>query len=95
MVGPLSIEELNSSSGKPPKYSDLYESPNSSLASTPPQYASKTPSVEISSSNETVDQPKPKVRIIKPKKNRKPKAEPEENQGNAEINAETKEEPVL
>jgi len=71
---------------KPPNYSDLFDrSGTSSLASSPPRYCSKTPSVEISSSNEMVDQkaaaetqaqaqpatvPK-KMKIQKPKKAKK------------------------
>ena len=71
---------------KPPNYSDLFDrSGTSSLASSPPRYCSKTPSVEISSSNEMVDQkaaaetqaqaqpatvPK-KMKIQKPKKVKK------------------------
>merc|ERR1711971_1034949 len=40
---------------KPPNYSDLFDhSGSSSLASSPPRYTSKTPSVEISSSNEEI-----------------------------------------
>lgn len=66
-------------SAKPPKYSDLYDqnSASSSAKSSPPRYSSKTPSVEIHSSNEKLDQaskpaaatePPKKVKIIKPKK---------------------------
>jgi len=59
---------------KPPNYSDLFDrSGSSSLASSPPRYSSKTPSVEISSSNEKIDQKEvvKKAKIIKPKKLKK------------------------
>lgn len=84
---------------KPPKYSEIYKandktgsfgsvsSTNTSSLSSPPEYSSKTPSVEMNLNQEqpVVDQTKssiatpnpepPKVKIMKPpKKNRKPPA---------------------
>ena len=74
---------------KPPNYSDLFDrtSAVNIPSSSPPSYTSKTPSVELSSSNETVNKDnnnkvlqvtdqivtvkKERVRIIKPKKNKK------------------------
>lgn len=82
--GPIvvNVNESQQPSAKPPKYSDLYDqnSASSSAKSSPPRYSSKTPSVEIHSSNEKLDQassnkaaateqqPPKKVKIIKPKK---------------------------
>lgn len=74
---------------KPPNYSDLFDGTSAVNipSSSPPSYTSKTPSVELSSSNETVNKDnnnkvlqvtdqivtvkKERVRIIKPKKNKK------------------------
>jgi cbb3-type cytochrome oxidase subunit 3 len=73
---------------KPPNYSDLFDGTAAVNipSSSPPSYTSKTPSVELSSSNETVNKDnnkvlqvtdqvvtvkKERVRIIKPKKNKK------------------------
>ena len=73
----------------PPNYSDLFDGTSAVNipSSSPPSYTSKTPSVELSSSNETVNKDnnnkvlqvtdqivtvkKERVRIIKPKKNKK------------------------
>ena len=73
---------------KPPNYSDLFDGTAAVNipSSSPPSYTSKTPSVELSLSNETVNKDnnkvlqvtdqvvtvkKERVRIIKPKKNKK------------------------
>jgi len=61
---------------KPPNYSDLFDGSQmvNMPSSSPPSYTSKTPSVELSSSNETVNKVKEvreKVRFVKPKKNKK------------------------
>ena len=74
---------------KPPNYADLFDGTSAVNipSSSPPSYTSKTPSVELSSSNETVNKDnnnkvlqvtdqivtvkKERVRIIKPKKNKK------------------------
>merc|ERR1712062_426712 len=50
---------------KPPNYSDLFSSSGSSLASTPPSYSSKTPSVENNATKEKPEEPKKKVRKTK------------------------------
>ena len=78
---------------KPPNYSDLFDGTSvvNIPSSSPPSYTSKTPSVELSSSNETVNKDKvlstttevtvkkERVRIIKPKKNKKKIDEAKEN----------------
>ena len=52
---------------KPPNYSDLFSSSGSSLASTPPSYSSKTPSVENNA--EPASEPEaPKKKTRKTKK---------------------------
>lgn len=74
------VNEKVPPTAKPPKYSDLFDqnSASSSAKSSPPRYSSKTPSVDISSSNEKLDaakkveEPPKKVKIIKPKKVKKP-----------------------
>jgi len=78
---------INGSQGtaKPPNYSDLFDNSGaSSLQSSPPRYSSKTPSVEISSSNEMMDQkeaqPQPPVAPKKQKICLKPKPKPKEDQ---------------
>ena len=76
----------------PPNYSDLFDGTSAVNipSSSPPSYTSKTPSVELSSSNETVNKDKvlsttevtvkkERVRIIKPKKNKKKIDEAKEN----------------
>ena len=77
----------------PPNYSDLFDGTSvvNIPSSSPPSYTSKTPSVELSSSNETVNKDKvlstttevtvkkERVRIIKPKKNKKKIDEAKEN----------------
>merc|ERR1711981_1552893 len=84
VLGPMNDTSTVAPSGKvsakPPNYSDLFDASGSSLASTPPRYSSKTPSVEISSSNEQT-QPaaaaSTKPKIIKPRKMKKQKSEDE------------------
>ena len=59
---------------KPPNYSDLFDhSGSSSLASSPPRYTSKTPSVEISSSNEEIVKTEGEAQAQAPVAPRKPK----------------------
>merc|ERR1711934_811690 len=59
---------------KPPNYSDLFDhSGSSSLASSPPRYSSKTPSVEISSSNEEIVKTEGEAQAQAPVAPRKPK----------------------
>ena len=59
---------------KPPNYSDLFDhSGSSSLASSPPRYTSKTPSVEISSSNEEIVKTEGDAQAQAPVAPRKPK----------------------
>ena len=50
---------------KPPNYSDLFSSSGSSLASTPPSYSSKTPSVENNAEPAEPEAPKKKTRKTK------------------------------
>lgn len=65
----------------PPQYSDLFET-GSSLASTPPLYSSKTPSIEIHSSSEMVHAlPPPPKKIVKPKRSKKPTVTTNEEEG--------------
>jgi len=92
---------------KPPKYSELYKtndktgsvgsvsSTNTSSLSNPPEYSSKTPSVEmnLNQDNAPKDQtqpniagakpPRTKIRFEKPKKNKKQNPAADENQSGA------------
>ena len=96
------VNETNQLSVKPPNYSDLFDRSNSSSAkSSPPRYSSKTPSVEISSSNEKIaekaekptEQEKPKKqKIIKPKKQKKQTEQTEEQKKQTEEQKKTEEE---
>ena len=99
----------------PPNYSDLFDGTSvvNIPSSSPPSYTSKTPSVELSSSNETVNKDnnnkvlqvtdqivtvkKERVRIIKPKKNKKKIDEAKENlvvKDDVEADAESKQDDV-
>jgi len=85
-VNPVNINE-SQGTAKPPNYSDLFDNSGaSSLKSSPPRYSSKTPSVELSSSNEMVDQKAPEAQTqppVAPKKQKiclKPKKAQKEDE---------------
>jgi len=83
-ANPVNINE-SQGTAKPPNYSDLFDNSGaSSLQSSPPRYSSKTPSVEISSSNEMMDQKEAQSQPpVAPKKQKiclKPKPKPKEDQ---------------